>query len=111
MTDVPHTVVVSPQTYTVVVLEQNTTVSLTPEKISVVAIAQQGPQGPTGPQGVGSPGPAGPEGPRGSQILTGSAVPDNGTQGEDNDLYIRTNGQVYHKQSGVWVLKATFVTA
>lgn len=75
--------------------------------VSVVTVAQQGPQGGQGLQGIqGQPGPPGEPG-VGSQILFGTAIPDNLTQGIDGDVYFRTNGQVYKKAAGVWDLKMT----
>lgn len=80
-------------------------------QVSVVTVGQQGAQGIQGLQGIqGPPGAQGEPG-VGSQILFGSTMPDNITQGVDGDVYFRTNGEVYKKVTGAWDLKMTLVTA
>jgi hypothetical protein len=66
-----------------------------------------GTEGPAGPAGTnGEPGEQGAPGADGATWRVGSGVPSN-TIGVDGDMYLRsTTGDVYQKQSGVYVLTA-----
>ena len=44
--------------------------------------------------------------PAGRGIFTGTAVPDNADQ-HDGDIYLRSNGTIYLKVAGVWVVSST----
>lgn len=69
----------------------------------------QGIQGPTGPQGPqGDPGPTGATGLTGSMVRYGTTVPASGL-GNDGDLYLRSNGDLYDKAGGVWTLRTSLI--
>lgn len=57
------------------------------------------------PTGAGTPGSPGSPGTPGSIWFTGAGIPDN-SLGVNNDLYLRSNGDVYRKELGSWALKA-----
>lgn len=56
-------------------------------------------EGPRGPQGV--PGPQGPEG-KGTEWFVGSTYPSPSFV-ENNDFFLNTNGDVYHRENNLWV--------
>lgn len=56
-------------------------------------------EGPRGPQGV--PGPQGPEG-KGTEWFVGSSYPSPSFV-ENNDFFLNTNGDVYHRENNLWV--------
>lgn len=69
----------------------------------------QGIQGPTGPQGPqGDPGPTGATGLTGSMVRYGTTVPASGL-GNDGDLYLRNNGDLYDKAGGAWTLRTSLI--
>lgn len=69
----------------------------------------QGIQGPIGPQGPqGDPGPAGATGLTGSMVRYGTTVPASGL-GNDGDLYLRSNGDLYDKAGGAWTLRTSLI--
>lgn len=69
----------------------------------------QGIQGPTGAQGPqGNVGPAGPTGATGSMVRYGTTVPASGL-GNNGDLYLRSNGDLYDKAAGVWTLRTSLI--
>jgi hypothetical protein len=56
-------------------------------------------EGPRGPQGV--PGIPGPEG-KGTEWFVGSSYPSPSFV-ENNDFFLNTNGDVYHRENNLWV--------